>query len=82
MDLSPRGAEPWQPPHGIAGAVQNKVADSGMAEQMSFTAATGHACGRQFHAASHLAEHPEFAWQKDMLHDMPAGAWTTFRISN
>ncbi len=82
VDLSPRGAEPWQPPHGIAGAVQNKVTDSAMAEQMSFTAATGHACGLSFHAASHLAEHPEFAWQKDMLHDMPAGAWTTFRISN
>jgi hypothetical protein len=82
IDLSPRGSEPWQPPHGIAGAVQNKVTDAAMAEQMSFTVAAGHACGLQFHAAEHLAAHPEFAWQKEMLHDMPAGAWTTFRISN
>ena len=30
IDLSPRGSPPWQPPHGNAGAVQNKVADATM----------------------------------------------------
>ena len=64
IDLSPRGSEPWQPRFGIAGAVQNKVADATMAEQMSFTASAGHACGRNFNAAAHLKAHPEFAWQK------------------
>jgi hypothetical protein len=82
IDLSPRGSEPWQPRFGIAGAVQNKVADATMAEQMSFTASAGHACGRNFNAAAHLKAHPEFAWQKPLLHDMPSSAWTTFRAAN
>jgi hypothetical protein len=82
IDLSPRGSEPWQPSFGIAGAVQNKVADAAMAEQMSFTASAGHACGRNFSAAAHLKAHPEFAWQKPLLRDMPSGAWTTFRAAN
>jgi hypothetical protein len=82
VDLSPRGAQPWQPPYGIAGAVQNKVADAAMAEEMSFTAASGHACGLDFHAAAHLKAHPEFAWQKELLRDMPSGQWTTFRSGN
>jgi hypothetical protein len=45
---------------------------------MSMTAALGHACGRSFKASAHLAGHPEFAWQKDILRDMPARAWTKF----
>ena len=40
-----------------AGAVQNKVADSASAEKMSLTALLGHACGRNFKAAEHLAKH-------------------------
>ena len=76
------GCEPWQPPYGIAGAVQNKVADAAMAEKMSFTAAAGHACGLHFRAAQQLKEHPEFAWQKELLHDMDSRPWTTFRVSN
>jgi hypothetical protein len=82
IDLSTRGSEPWQPRYGIAGAVQNKVADAAMAEQMSFSASAGHACGRGFSAAAHLKAHPEFAWQKGLLRDMPSGAWTTFRSAN
>src|SRR6266404_3767428 len=82
IDLSPRGSEPWQPRYGIAGAVQNKVADAAMAERMSFTAAAGHACGLHFRAASHLKAHAEFAWQKELLHDMESRLWTTFKISN
>lgn len=78
VDLSPRGSQPWQPPYGIAGAVQSKVADAAMAEQMTMTAALGHACGVSFHAGEHLRRHPEFAWQKDVLRDMPARPWTTF----
>ncbi len=77
IDLSPRGSKPWQPSFGPAGAVQNKAADAAMAERMSFTAAMGHACGISFHAAQHLKEHPEFAWQKG-LRDLPSQPWTTF----
>jgi len=81
IDLSPRGSLPWMPPFGIAGAVQNKVADAKMASEMSFSAAAGHACGMDFKAANHLRAHPEFAWQKDLQRDMKAGDWTTFTVA-
>jgi len=77
IDESPRGSQPWQPPYGPAGAVQSKVADS--SGGLTFTAALGHACGRSFKAAAFLKSHPDFAWQKDVLRDMKARPWTTFR---
>jgi hypothetical protein len=82
VDLSPRGSRPWQPPFGIAGAVQNKVSDGTMAAQMSLAVAAGHSCGLNFKAAEHLAKHPEFAWQKSLLHDMDAYPWTTFSVAH
>ncbi len=81
IDLSPRGDEPWQPPFGMAGAVQNKAADANLAAKMSFSAAAGHACGMDFKAAEHVRAHPEFAWQKDLQRDMNARAWTTFSVA-
>ena len=81
IDLSPRGDEPWQPPFGMAGAVQNKAADASLAAKMSFSAAAGHACGMDFKAAQHVRAHPEFAWQKDLQRDMNAHAWTTFTVA-
>ena len=79
MDLSPRGMGTWQTPYAPAGAVQNKVADAASAEEMSLSALLGHACGRSFNAAEHLAAHPEFTWQQDILRDMNARSWTRFR---
>ena len=76
-ELSPRGST-WQPPYAPAGAVQNKVADAETAGRMSFYAALGHACGLHFKAASHIAKHPEFDWQKSILRDMNARPWTLF----
>ena len=81
VDLSPRGMPPWQPPYGIAGAVQNKVADASMAEHMSLTASAGHSCGIHFKAPRHLRLHPEFSWQKEYLRDMNSRPWTTFAIA-
>ena len=81
VDLSPRGMSTWQPPFGIAGAVQNKATDAAMAAKMEFTAAAGHACSKSFHAAEQLQAHPEFIGQKDLLHDMDSGAWTTFAVA-
>jgi hypothetical protein len=78
IDLSVRGSQPWQPPFGIAGAVQNKAADAAMVTQMSFAAAAGHACGKSFKAQEHLREHPEFNWELGLLRDMDAFPWTTF----
>ena len=81
IDLSPRGSEPWQPPFGAAGAVQNKATDANLASQMSLVAAAGHACGMDFKAADHVRAHPEFAWEKDLQRDMKAYSWTTFSVS-
>jgi hypothetical protein len=81
VDLSARGMQPWQPPYGNAGAVQNKAADATMASHMSFTAAAGHACGKDFKAAEHLREHPEFNWEQGLLKDMDAFPWTTFSVA-
>ena len=78
IDLSPRGSLPWVGPYGIAGTVQNKATTAAMAAAMTLTAATGHACGIGFNAAAHVQAHPEFAWQRELLRDMPPGAWTTF----
>jgi hypothetical protein len=78
VDLSRRGSPTWQPSFGIAGAVQNKVADAAMAESMSFAAAAGHSCGIDFKAAEHLRTHPEFGWQSKYLRDLNSHPWATF----
>ena len=78
IDLSARGSQPWQPPFGDAGAVQNKAADAAMVAHMSFTAAAGHACGKNFSAQEYLRQHPEFNWEQALLRDMNAYPWTTF----
>ncbi|KAA6456197.1 peptidase C45 [Acidobacteria bacterium AB60] len=62
-----------------AGAVTGKVADSDLAANMSLIAHAGHPCGEDFHAAEFLNGHPEYAYLKPVLKDMPAGPWTEFR---
>ena len=61
------------------GAVQGKATDSKMAANMSFVARAGHPCGADFVAADFLENHPEYSWQKPLLHDMKAGPWTKFQ---
>ena len=75
IDKSSRGLKPWQDPYGPAGVAEAKVADSAMAEKMSFTAGMGHPCGLEFHAAEFLKAHKEFAWQSSLLQDLKANAW-------
>jgi len=78
-ELSAEGEKVWDnPPFSPSGAVTGKVMDSDMAVKLSFTARAGHPCGEDFVAAPFLEAHPEFAWQKPILHDMKAGPWTTF----
>ncbi|HYW45677.1 MAG TPA: C45 family peptidase [Bryobacteraceae bacterium] len=78
IELSPRGMGTWQAPYAPAGAVQNKVTDAAGAEKMSMMAALGHACGIGYKSQENLARHPEFAWMRDILHDMPARGWARF----
>jgi hypothetical protein len=79
IDLSPRGMGDWQKPYGAAGAVQNKIASAAMAEQMTMAASMGHSCGISFKAAKHLKDHPEFAWEKDVLRDLDSHGWANFK---
>jgi hypothetical protein len=79
QETSPVGEKVWDsPPFDPGGAVTGKVMDSEMAAKLSFIGRAGHPCGESFLAAPFLAAHPEFAWQKSILHDMIAGPWTTF----
>ncbi len=75
IDRSSRGMKGWQDPFGPAGSVEAKVADSAMAEKMSFVAGNGKPCGVAFHAAQFLAAHKEYAWQKSELEDLKANPW-------
>jgi hypothetical protein len=78
-DTSPVGEKVWgDQPYDPGGAVTGKVMDSDMAAKLSFTGRAGHPCGEDFIAAPFFAAHPQFAWQKSILHDMKAGPWTTF----
>ncbi len=81
IDLSPRGSAGWQPPFGIAGAVQNKAADASMIDRMMMTAAYGPQCGPSFKALDFLKAHPEFDYQKDVLRDMPSLPWAEFKTA-
>jgi hypothetical protein len=81
IDFSPRGMSGWMGPYATAGAVQNKAADANMIAKMTFTAAAGHACGKNFNAAEHLGAHPEYDWQKSLQRDMNAYPWTSFSVA-
>jgi len=78
IDLSPRGVARWVGPYAPAGAVQSKVADSKMAEDLSFDASMGHACGLHFRASPFLRKHPGYGWLRPHLKDMPSQPWTMF----
>jgi len=79
VDVSPRGVKEWGwDAYDPGGAVQGKAADSAMAAKMSFVARAGHPCGQDFLADRFLDQHPEYSWQKPLLHDMKAGPWTEF----
>ena len=78
-EMSPVGEKVWDDPaFNPGGAVTGKVMDSHMAAKMSFIGRAGHPCGDDFTAGPFFAAHPEFAWQKPILHDMKSGPWTTF----
>jgi hypothetical protein len=65
-------------PFSPMGAVQGKVVTSKLARQMSFWARMGHPCGEPFLAGPFLKAHPEYAWEKEILGDMPTQPWVRF----
>lgn len=66
-------------PYYPAGTMDGKVVDSKMAKQMMFSARWGSACGLPFDASKFLADHPQYDWMKDVLHDRPSQEWTVFK---
>jgi hypothetical protein len=80
VDKSSRGMKPWQPAFGTAGVAQSKVTDAAMAARMSMYASFGHSCGLRFDAAKHIQAHPEFAWEKPLLRDIPSNPWALFTV--
>ncbi|HEY6766399.1 MAG TPA: C45 family peptidase [Candidatus Sulfotelmatobacter sp.] len=80
VDVSSRGVKQWDwSAYDPAGSTQGEAADGNMAASMSFVARAGHPCGADFVAADFLEHHPEYSWQKPLLHDMKAGPWTKFQ---
>ena len=68
-------------PHEPFGSVSGQVMDVNMAKTMDFAARIGHPCGISFDAAKFLADHQDYSWQSSALHEMEAGPWTEFRVS-
>ena len=76
-ETSSVGEKVWDdPPFNPGGAVTGKVMDSAMAAKMSFIGRAGHPCGEDFLAGPFFKAHPEFGWERPILHDMKAGPWT------
>jgi hypothetical protein len=46
---------------------------------MTLQARRGYNCGQDFSASEFLDKHPEYIWEKDILPDMKAGPWSTFK---
>ncbi len=79
VDTSSRGVKQWEwDAYNPGGSTQGEAADARMAGDLSFVARAGHPCGADFVAADFLEKHPEYSWQKPLLHDMKAGPWTKF----
>jgi Phospholipase B len=81
IDRDPRGVPEWgDGPYYPDGAVTGKVTDSDLAAKVGLIAHAGHPCGEDFLAAPFLAAHPEYAYLKPILKDMPSGPWTEFEV--
>jgi len=59
-----------------AGAFDGKVVDSDMAKDWRLWAKWGGSCDRDFDADAFLDAHPQYAWLKGYLPDLPAKPWT------
>lgn len=63
-------------PHG---ALDGKVTDSELAEDMSFIARWGNSSGMPFDASEYLNKHPQWDNLEGLLKDRPTQPWTLFR---
>lgn len=80
VDLSPRGVKIWgDPPYYPGGTDSAKVTDSALTATMEIIAARGHPDGIGFNAAAFLRAHPQYAWQRPFLQNLPSEPWTRFQ---
>jgi hypothetical protein len=83
VHVSSRGVPEWEwDPYTPGGAVSAKVADSTLVNAFAFKARAGLPCGQDFLASPFLEAHPEFGWQRPLLHDMKGNPWTEFKIED
>jgi len=79
---SPRGVPEWDwKPYTPAGSVNTKIADGALVDQFGFAARAGLSCGEDFLVTEFLQAHPEFLWQKELLHDMKGNPWGSFKTN-
>lgn len=80
---SPRGVPEWEwAPYYPGGAVQSKATDGEAMARFAFSARSGLPCGEPFRAKPFLAAHPEFAWQRPLLHDLEGHPWSEFKFGD
>lgn len=78
-ELDPFEYWPARLPFMPAGAVDGKVMDSNLAEQMSFWGRWGSSSGMAFDAQEYLADHIQWNYLQDYLNDRPTQPWTQFK---
>ncbi len=78
LDDAKYGSHAGQGPYYPWGAGDGKVVDSAMAENMSFQARWGHACGMPFDAKAFLKQHPQYTWLEGYMRDRSTRNWQTF----
>jgi hypothetical protein len=72
----------WAKPYYPAGALDGKVVDARMAEEMSFWAKWGSSCEIPFDATKFLQEHRQYDYLKGYLKSRPTQPWTVFKSSS
>jgi putative hemolysin len=69
---------PARLPYAPQGAVDGKVMDSTMAQDLSFWARWGSSSGMPFDVDKHVSEHPQWQHLAGYLKDRPTQPWTLF----
>ncbi|MCE3225478.1 MAG: phospholipase [Bacteroidetes bacterium] len=70
------------PPYFPWGSADGKIADSKMAQNMSFEGIWGHACGAEFNADKFIDKNPQYNWLKGYMKNRPSQPWTPFKSLN
>ncbi|MCX6570521.1 MAG: C45 family autoproteolytic acyltransferase/hydrolase [Candidatus Aminicenantes bacterium] len=78
-DPAGNSSDTWAKPFYPAGALDGKVVDARMAEQMTFWAKWGSSCDIPFDAPKFLQEHRQYDYLNGYLKSRPTQPWTVFK---